>query len=50
MATLNVPWQQWLDGSDGHVAMLGDVMMMVQCMSMLLSAVAAAQERHSTDQ
>ena len=50
MAALNVPYQQWMDCSDGHVAMLSNVVMMVQCMSMLLSAVAAAQERHSTDQ
>tara|TARA_B110000027_G_C15952691_1_gene226274 strand:+ start:375 stop:524 length:150 start_codon:yes stop_codon:yes gene_type:complete len=35
---------------EGHVAMLADVVLMVQCMSTLLPAAAAAQERHSTDQ
>ena len=30
--------------------MIADVVMMVQCMSMLLPAAAAAEERHSTDQ
>jgi hypothetical protein len=50
MAALNVSYQQCMECFEGHVAMLADVVMMVQCMSMLLSAVAAAQERHSIDQ
>ena len=50
MAALNVPYQQCMECSEGHVAMLSDVVMMVQCMSMLVPAAAAAQERHSTDQ
>ena len=50
MAALNVPYQQCMECFEGHVAVLADVVMMVQCMSMLLPAAVAAQERHSTDQ
>ena len=34
MAAVNVPQQQWMDGSDGHVAMLIDVVMMMRSMFM----------------
>ena len=48
MAAVNVPQQQWMDGSDGHVAMLIDVVMMMRSMVMLLPAAAPAQELYVT--
>ena len=43
MAPLNAPYQQCMECFEGYVAILADVVMIVQFMSMLLSAATAAQ-------